>query len=224
MSKPILDLKDIKRSFVQGGHTLEVLRGINLQIHAGEVVALVGSSGAGKSTLLQIAGLLEPPSSGEIWLHGRKVAARKDHQATALRGRDIGFVYQFHHLLPEFTALENILLPQMIGGVGEKGASAKARHLLATLGLASREHHRPSQLSGGEQQRVAILRAIANDPKLLLADEPTGNLDEATSEVVFRELMTLTREKGMAALIATHNPDLAKRMDRIVTLHGGLLI
>lgn len=223
-SMPILQLKNIKRSFIQGGEKLEVLRGINLEIRAGEVVALVGPSGAGKSTLLQIAGLLEPPTSGELFLQGAKVAASKDHQATALRSRDVGFVYQFHHLLPEFSALENIMLPQMIRGVAEKDAASRARHLLATLGLAARESHRPSQLSGGEQQRVAILRAIANQPKLLLADEPTGNLDEATSEVVFKELMSLTRENGMAALIATHNPDLARRMDRIVTLQAGLLV
>lgn len=220
----VLELKNIRRRFSQGGVTLEILQGIDLSIARGEIVGLTGPSGAGKSTLLQIAGLLEPPSDGEVFIDGQQVADHADKRRTALRGRKIGFVYQFHHLLPDFTAAENLMLPQMINGISASRARKKAMILLARVGLAARHHHYPSQLSGGEQQRVAIARALVNDPALLLADEPTGNLDPRTAEDVFSILLETVRATGLGALIVTHNPDLAERMDRVLRLHEGRIV
>lgn len=219
-----LSIKEITRSFHQGDETLEILHGISFDINPGEIVALVGHSGAGKSTLLQIAGLLEPPTTGQVIMSGPDTAGMSEDERTALRNQYVGFVYQFHHLLPEFSALENVMMPQLIGGVSIETAEVRARDLLTKLGLSHRVDHRPKKLSGGEQQRVAIARALANSPKILLADEPTGNLDYATSDVVFAEMMQLVRDTGMSALIATHNPDLAKRMDRIIEIKAGKLI
>jgi lipoprotein-releasing system ATP-binding protein len=219
-----LRLNAVKRSFSQGKETLHVLNGAELSIMPGEIVALVGPSGAGKSTLLQIAGLLERPDAGEVWLAGEACGKLGDDRRTALRRSHLGFVYQYHHLLPEFSALENVVLPQMIAGKSKRQAEARGLELLERMGLAARAEHRPGQLSGGEQQRVAICRALANNPKVLLADEPTGNLDPHTAEGVFRELIALVRSSGVAALIATHNPELAARMDRVVTLREGMLI
>jgi lipoprotein-releasing system ATP-binding protein len=221
---PALALIDIKRTFRQGDRTLEVLRGANLELKPGEIVALVGPSGAGKSTLLHIAGLLEKPDAGRVMLEGKTAGDQGDAYRTALRGRYLGFVYQYHHLLPEFSALENVMIPQMLMGLNRGEARKRAHELLAMVGLAERESHRPAKLSGGEQQRVAIARAVANGPRVLLADEPTGNLDLATADSVFRQLLALVRQTGLAALIATHNPDLAARMDRIVTLRDGVLV
>ena len=223
-SAPTLELKNIYRSIKQGSQTLEVLKGINLDIEKGEVIALIGPSGSGKSTLLQIAGLLEKPTKGEIYLDGQKCSKLGDAMRTALRRDYLGFVYQYHNLLPDFDASENVMLPQMIAGIKPKIAREKAEWLLSRLGLAKRFKHRPAELSGGEQQRVAIARALANTPKLLLADEPTGNLDPRTSEIVFAELLTIVRETGLSALIATHNHDLANQMDRKVQLEDGKLI
>lgn len=219
-----LSIKDITRSFQQGEETLEILHGISFDINPGEIVALVGHSGAGKSTLLQIAGLLEPPTTGQVIMSGRDTAGMSEDERTMLRNQYVGFVYQFHHLLPEFSALENVMMPQLISGISTPDAEARARDLLTKLGLSHRVDHRPKKLSGGEQQRVAIARALANSPKILLADEPTGNLDYATSDVVFAEMMQLVRDTGMSALIATHNPDLAKRMDRIIEIKAGTLV
>ena len=225
MSKPpALELVGIVRSFRQADAPLEILRGAALQIHPGEAVALVGPSGAGKSTLLHIAGLLGHPDAGDVLLAGHSTNKMNDAERTAMRRKYLGFVYQFHHLLPEFSALENVMLPQMVAGLDKKEARNRARQLLALVGLAARESHRPARLSGGEQQRVAIVRAIANAPRVLLADEPTGNLDPHTADGVFVELMRLVRSTGLAALIATHNPELAKRMDRVVTIHDGLIV
>jgi lipoprotein-releasing system ATP-binding protein len=218
-----LSLRGIKRTFVQGDRRLEVLRGITLDLRPGEIVALVGQSGSGKSTLLHIAGLLERPDEGDIVIDGKSAAAASDRDRTALRRRFLGFVYQYHHLLPEFSAIENVMLPQMLNGRGRGQARAHAAELLAMVQLKDRSDHRPGRLSGGEQQRVAVARAMANAPRVLLADEPTGNLDSATADTVFRQLLALVRETGMAALVATHNPDLAARMDRIVTLKDGVL-
>lgn len=223
-SAPTLELKNVYRSFKQGSQTLEVLKGINLDIEKGEVIALIGPSGSGKSTMLQIAGLLEKPSKGEIYLDGQKCSKLGDALRTALRRDYLGFVYQYHNLLPDFDAAENVILPQLIAGIKPKVAREKAEWLLARLGLAKRFKHRPSELSGGEQQRVAIARALANTPKLLLADEPTGNLDPRTSEIVFAELLSIVKETGLSALIATHNHDLANQMDRKVQLEDGKLI
>lgn len=219
-----LSIKEITRSFQQGDEVLQILHGISFDINPGEIVALVGHSGAGKSTLLQIAGLLEPPTTGQVIMSGRDTAGISEDERTALRNQYVGFVYQFHHLLPEFSALENVMMPQLIAGVSIADAEVRARDLLTKLGLSHRVDHRPKKLSGGEQQRVAIARALANSPKILLADEPTGNLDYATSDVVFAEMMQLVRDTGMSALIATHNPDLAKRMDRIIEIKAGTLI
>lgn len=221
---PALMLQGICRSFEQGGARLDVLVDAGMTIAAGEIVALVGPSGAGKSTLLQIAGLLERPDAGDVVVAGESCAGLNDDRRTALRKRNLGFVYQYHHLLPEFSAAENIILPQMINGRGRAQARERALHLLGSMGLAKRADHRPGQLSGGEQQRVAICRALANAPKLLLADEPTGNLDPQTSDIVFAELLRLVREEGLSALIATHNPELAARMDRRVTLRQGAIV
>jgi len=219
-----LRLDGIVRTFSQGKATLAVLRGAALALKPGEIVALVGPSGAGKSTLLHIAGLLERPDAGEVWLAGEPLGRLSEAKRTALRRLHLGFVYQYHHLLPEFSAVENVILPQMIAGARRAKAKDKALRLLATMGLDKRAEHRPGQLSGGEQQRVAICRALANDPKVLLADEPTGNLDPHTADGVFEELLRLARTSGVSALIATHNPALAKRMDRVVRLEDGKLV
>ena len=224
MSEQGLKLQSVCRAFTQGKERLEVLSGADLSVRPGEIVALVGPSGAGKSTLLHIAGLLERPDSGEVWLAGDSCGKLSDGQRTRLRRTHLGFVYQYHHLLPEFSALENIVLPQMITGRAKGAARDRGMDLLGRMGLAARAEHRPGQLSGGEQQRVAICRALANQPKVLLADEPTGNLDPHTSESVFAELLNLVRTSGVAALIATHNPDLAARMDRVIRLADGNLI
>ncbi|MBV8189661.1 MAG: ABC transporter ATP-binding protein [Alphaproteobacteria bacterium] len=225
MSEPALplSLSAIKRTFVQGDRRLEVLRGVTLDLKPGEIVALVGQSGSGKSTLLHIAGLLERPDGGDILIEGKSAGAASDRERTALRRRFLGFVYQYHHLLPEFSAIENVMLPQMLNGRARSVARGRAAELLAMVQLKDRSDHRPSRLSGGEQQRVAIARAIANSPRVLLADEPTGNLDAATADAVFHQLLALVRNTGMTALVATHNPDLAGRMDRVVTLRDGLL-
>jgi lipoprotein-releasing system ATP-binding protein len=221
MSDMVLELKSVTRAFRQGGEILEVLRGIDLSVKRGEIVALVGASGSGKSTLLQISGLLDTPSGGEVLIEGIKVSKASDRERTAMRRKYLGFVYQFHHLLPEFSAVENIAIPQMIGGTAYPKAVARARELLAALGLAARAAHRPAELSGGEQQRVAIARAISAGPTLILADEPTGNLDQKTSESVFQMFIELARLRGLSAVVATHNLELAQRMDRILTLHNG---
>ena len=218
-----LVLNDIQRTFHQAGNELQVLRGAAVSIAPGETVALVGPSGAGKSTLLHIAGLLERPDGGEVSVNGEACSGLSDDRRTALRRTAIGFIYQFHHLLPEFTALENVVVPQMIAGVSKSAARKRGSELLGMVGLSEREGHRPAKLSGGEQQRVAIARALANSPKVLIADEPTGNLDQETAERVFELLMRLTRETGVSSLVATHNPDLAARMDRTLILKNGLL-
>ena len=222
---PALELISVVRHFRQAdAPPLEILRGANLVLNAGEAVALVGPSGAGKSTLLHVAGLLERPDGGDVRLAGKSCAGMGDRERTQMRRRYLGFVYQFHHLLPEFSALENVMVPQMIAGKSRGEARARAKELLATVGLTARESHRPARLSGGEQQRVAIVRAIANGPRVLLADEPTGNLDPHTAEGVFRALMKLVKSTGLAALVATHNPDLAAQMDRVVTIRDGILV
>jgi len=218
-----LELCGVRRVFKQGGTELIVLNGVDLALQPGEVVALVGPSGAGKSTLLHLAGLLERPDGGIVLIGGEDCGSLSDERRTLLRRSEIGFVYQFHHLLAEFSALENVMLPQMIAGIARRRAREKAAALLDRVGLAPRALHRPARLSGGEQQRVAIVRALANDPKLLLADEPTGNLDHATGDSVMNTLLDLVRHTGLTALIATHNPDLAGRLDRIVALEDGRL-
>lgn len=220
----VLLLDGVVRRFTQGGATLNVLAGANLRVRAGEIVALVGPSGSGKSTLLQIAGLLERPDAGEVAIDGRPCGNLGDAERTRLRREALGFVYQQHHLLPEFSAVENVIVPQMIANVPRAAARTRAADLLGRLGLGERLEHRPGQLSGGEQQRVAICRALANAPRLLLADEPTGNLDPETSEAVFAQLLGLVRDEGLAALIATHNPELAGRMDRRVSVRGGAIV
>jgi lipoprotein-releasing system ATP-binding protein len=219
-----LVLRGVARSYRTGDSSLKVLAGADLTLQAGEIVALVAPSGTGKSTLLHLAGLLERPDAGQVLVDGLDTGALSDSQRTRLRRDSIGFVYQFHHLLAEFSALENVVLPQMIAQVGRAAARARARALLTSLGLAERLHHLPGKLSGGEQQRVAIARALANAPRLLLADEPTGNLDVATAAAVFDQLLQVVRTQNVAALIATHNPDLAARMDRRVTLTGGRVV
>jgi lipoprotein-releasing system ATP-binding protein len=221
--EPALALRDIRRVFKTGGAEIVVLNGIDLDLRRGEVVALVGPSGAGKSTLLHIAGLLERPDAGAVVIGGRDCSRLSDEERTLLRRTELGFVYQFHHLLPEFSALENVMLPQMIAGVARRPAREKAMALLDRIGLVPRASHRPARLSGGEQQRVAIARALANDPKILLGDEPTGNLDHATGETVLGALLDLIRRGDLAALIATHNLDLARRLDRVVALADGRL-
>jgi len=223
MSNPVLDVRDLKRSFTQGDVTIHVLRGVNLAVKPGEIVALLGTSGSGKSTLLQAVGLLEGGFKGSISIAGQNASSLDDDGRTALRRDAMGFIYQFHHLLPDFDARENVVLPQMIRGASREEAVARADSLLSTLGLGQRLDHRPAKLSGGEQQRVAVARALANRPPLILADEPTGNLDEATSDRVFAEFLNLVRGEGSAALVATHNERLATRMDRVVRLHDGLL-
>ena len=219
----ILKVADLKRSFTQGGVTIEVLRGVDLTVGQGEIVALLGPSGSGKSTLLQAVGLLEGGFDGSIRIDGEEAARLDNDGRTRLRRDALGFVYQFHHLLPDFNAAENVILPQVIRGQDNGVARARAESLLTSLGLGHRIDHRPSQLSGGEQQRVAVARALANRPALILADEPTGNLDERTADIVLAEFLRLVREEGSAALVATHNERLAEKMDRVVRLHEGLL-
>jgi lipoprotein-releasing system ATP-binding protein len=219
-----LALRDVVRTYHQAGAPLPVLRGVSLAIQPGEIVALVGPSGSGKSTLLHVAGLLERPDGGEVMLAGRDCGAMPEQQRTETRRLSLGFVYQFHHLLPEFSALENVMLPQMIAGVARRAAREHALTLLQQVGLAPRADHRPARLSGGEQQRVAIVRALANSPRVLLGDEPTGNLDEHTAAEVTAFLLEFVRGQGVAALIATHNLDLARRMDRILALEEGRVV
>jgi lipoprotein-releasing system ATP-binding protein len=221
---PVLFLHDIERQYRQGDETLHVLNGIELALWGGQAVALVAPSGAGKSTLLHIAGLLEHPDHGDVYIDGHSTSILADHERTRIRRNEIGFVYQSHYLLQEFSALENVLLPQMIRGLGRAEAKTRAVELLEYLGLGGRLNHRPSELSGGEQQRVAIARAVANAPRILLADEPTGNLDLHTAEHVFNALSQLVRASGIAVIIATHNMDLAARMDRRVTLREGKIV
>jgi lipoprotein-releasing system ATP-binding protein len=220
---PALFFSRVERRYAQAEGALEILRGADLAIWPGELVALVAPSGAGKSTLLHLAGLLERPDGGEIYIGGQPTAAMVDSERTRLRREEMGFVYQFHHLLPEFSALENVVMPQLIRGLKSAEAKARATELLGFLGLKDRLPHRPAELSGGEQQRVAIARAVANGPRLLLADEPTGNLDPGTAGHVFSVLMALVRASGLAALVATHNLELAARMDRRVTIRDGLI-
>ena len=223
MSEPVVRLTSLTRSFEQGGVRIDVLRGVDLTIMPGEIVALLGPSGTGKSTMLQAVGLLEGGFGGRIEIAGVDASELPSGDRTALRRNHLGFVYQFHHLLPDFTAEENVILPQLVAGRARVKAVARARELLTALGLAERLDHRPSQLSGGEQQRVAVARALANRPQLVLADEPTGNLDEATADKVLAQFLELVRGQGSAALVATHNERLAARMDRVVRLHEGLL-
>jgi lipoprotein-releasing system ATP-binding protein len=223
MNSPVLETRDLRRSFTQADVTIEVLRGVNLAVQPGEIVALLGPSGSGKSTLLQAVGLLEGGFEGSIRIAGQEASALDDDGRTQLRRDALGFVYQFHHLLPDFDALENVLLPQIIHGADPVAAQARATELLDKLGLSQRLDHRPSKLSGGEQQRVAVARALANRPPLVLADEPTGNLDEATADKVLAEFLSLVRGQGSAALVATHNERLAAKMDRVVRLHEGVL-
>jgi lipoprotein-releasing system ATP-binding protein len=224
VAPPALRLQKVQRHYAQGETTLHILRGIDLSLWPGQSVALIAPSGAGKSTLLHLAGLLERPDGGEILVGDQATAHMDDAQRTVLRRLEIGFVYQFHHLLPEFSAAENVMLPQMIRGLGRGEARRRADEVLTFLGLGQRLSHRPGMLSGGEQQRVAIARAVANTPRVLLADEPTGNLDPKTADHVFAVLTEIVRASGLAALVATHNLDLARRMDRRVTLRDGLLV
>ena len=219
----VLELRQIVRGFGLGETRIDVLKGVGLRLVRGEVAALLGPSGSGKSTLLHIAGLLEKPESGDVVIHGKVCTTMSDAQRTAMRRKELGFVYQFHHLLPEFSALENVALPQMIAGKGRRKAEAEAAQQLEDLGLGGRLAHQPMQLSGGEQQRVAIARALANSPSVLLADEPTGNLDPKTAHAVFESLLALVRGTGLAALIATHNFELARTMDRVLRLEDGFL-
>jgi lipoprotein-releasing system ATP-binding protein len=221
---PVLFLHAVERRYRQGADTLEILKGAELAVWPGQSVALIAPSGAGKSTLLHIAGLLEHQDSGEVYINEVATSSLPDHERTRLRRADIGFIFQFHHLLPEFSAMENVMLPQMIRGLGKGEAKTRAAEILTYLGLKDRLMHRPAELSGGEQQRVAIARAVANAPRILLADEPTGNLDPRTSEHVFGALGQLVRASGLAAIIATHNMDLADRMDRRVTLREGQIV
>ncbi len=213
--------RNLSKHYMQGNNKLHILNNVNLRIHSGEITALIGPSGSGKSTLLQILGLLEPPTSGQIFIGGNNISKIRDNERTRLRSGYIGFVYQFHHLLPEFTALENVALPQIIAGIKPKYAEGKAADLLEQLGLSHRLNHRPTTMSGGEQQRVAIARALINDPYLLFADEPTGNLDPETSEEVFEILLKQVRTRGIGALIATHNMELANNMDRVLEVKSG---
>jgi len=223
MSDPVLVIRGLRRDYVTGQRTLQVLKGADLEVYPGELVGLIGPSGSGKSSLLHAAGLLEHPTAGKIVIDGEDCSELSDRARTRIRLREIGFVYQFHHLLPELTALDNVALPLMIAGRGRKDAEARARALLSDMGLADRLDHQPSQLSGGEQQRVAVARALANAPRLLLCDEPTGNLDPTTSLAVFQNLHDLARQRGVAALVATHNLELTGFMDRVLALRDGRL-
>jgi len=219
----VLEVRSLRRSFVQAGVRIDVLRGVDLDVGAGEIVALLGPSGSGKSTLLQAVGLLEGGFEGSIRINGEEAADLDDGARTRVRRDTLGFVYQFHHLLPDFSAAENVILPQLVRGATTAAARERAESLLGSLGLADRLTHRPSKLSGGEQQRVAVARALANRPALVLADEPTGNLDEATADIVFAEFLSLVRGEGSAALVATHNERIAAKMDRVLRLHEGVL-
>jgi lipoprotein-releasing system ATP-binding protein len=223
-ARPVLQLQALTRTFRQGDREIPVLKGASAELYPGQAVALVGPSGAGKSTLLHIAGLLETPDGGRVIVNGADCSRLGDTERTRVRRNEMGFVYQFHQLLPEFTAVENVLMPQLIRGVGRAAGAARATRLLSMLGLGERLHHLPAQLSGGEQQRTAIARALANSPKLLLADEPTGNLDPTTSALVFRELLELIQHTGVAALMATHNLELARSMHRVLRLEHGMLV
>ncbi|CAM3624122.1 ABC transporter ATP-binding protein [Litorimonas haliclonae] len=223
-TRPILSVRNLHRSYESGPSMLNVLSGADIDIFPGEMVGLIGPSGSGKSTLLHAAGLLEKPNAGEVYIGGRECLKLSDDKRTAIRRETIGVVYQFHHLQKEFSAEDNVVIPQMIAGKTERNAIAEARRLLTLLGLEARMHHKPSQMSGGEQQRVAIARALANKPKILLADEPTGNLDPATSSSVFQSLFDLTRREGVAALVATHNMELTQYMDRVFTVRDGLVV
>lgn len=225
MSDFVLSLKGIEKTYNKGKpNEIRVLRGADLHLKAGEIVALVAPSGAGKSTLLHIAGLLDTPDAGTVEIAGNDMTGRSDRRRTMARREDVGFVYQFHHLLPEFSALENVMLPQLANGASRGAAKARGLELLGRVGVAERAEHRPADMSGGEQQRVAFCRALANAPRVMLADEPTGNLDPATADQVFNNLMSLARETGLSAVIATHNLELAARMDRQVKLDGGVLV
>ncbi len=225
MSKPMLELHGIVKTYNRGKpNEIKVLRGADLTVDQGEVVALVAPSGAGKSTLLHIAGLLDTADQGQVLINGQDMSGKSDRRRTAVRRDEVGFIYQFHHLLPEFSALENIVLPQLANGVSQSVAEGRALELLGNVGVADRADHRPAAMSGGEQQRVAFCRALANEPLILLADEPTGNLDPATSDQVFEALMGLARDTGLSALIATHNMELAARMDRVVRMENGVLV
>lgn len=221
--KPALDLRHVARSFSEGAGRLDVFLDVSIKVNPGEIVALVGQSGSGKSSLLHIAGLLEAPTAGEVFVAGQNCTALDDASRTRIRRIGIGFVYQFHHLLPEFSALENVMMPQLIAGADKSAASRRARELLERFGLGKRLEHRPAELSGGEQQRVAISRALANRPQLLLADEPTGNLDPRTADQVHGEFLRVISEEGVGALVATHNVELARRMTRLVRLEDGRL-
>ena len=223
MSSPALELRGVTREYVTQAGKLPVLRGVDLSLYGGEIVGLIGPSGSGKSSLLHAAGLLERPNGGQVWIGGKDCSKLSDNGRTKVRLHGVGFVYQFHHLLPELTAQENVALPAQIAGMTRKAAGERALELLAGLGLAERGHHQPAQLSGGEQQRVALARALVNKPQVLLADEPTGNLDPHTSESVFQSLMQVVKGQGVAALIATHNLDLARYMDRVFALRDGHL-
>ena len=222
--RPILSVRNLHRNYPSGGGILHVMKGADIDVYPGEMVGLVGPSGSGKSTLLHAAGLLEKPNAGEVFINGKESLKLLDNERTAIRRRSVGMVYQFHHLLKEFSALDNVVIPQLIAGRPRPQAEKEAKRLLDLMGLAERTHHRPSQMSGGEQQRVAIARAIANNPQILLADEPTGNLDPATSASVFQALMNLVRHENVAALIATHNLALTQFMDRVVTVQDGIIV
>ena len=224
MSEPVIQLRGVRRDYLTGPRVLEVLKGVDLDVYPGEIVGLIGPSGSGKSSLLHAAGLLERPTAGRIFLRGQDCSGLKDSARSRLRLSELGFVYQFHHLLAELSALDNVALPQMIAGATRPAARARASELLTSLGLGERLHHQPGQLSGGEQQRVAIARAMANSPKAILADEPTGNLDPVTSQSVFQNFFEVARRRGLAALIATHNMDLARYMDRVFALKDGHLV
>ena len=223
-SKPVLSVRNLTRQYQSGENILRVLVGANIDIYPGEVVGLIGPSGSGKSSLLHAAGLLETPTSGEVWIKGQECLGLKDDARTKVRREEVGFVYQFHHLLREFNAIDNVALPQMANGVGQATARDEAARLLTIMGLRDRIDHQPGQMSGGEQQRVAIARAMANKPSIILADEPTGNLDPATSGNVFQSLFDLTRTEGVAALVATHNMNLTTYMDRVVTVRDGAIV
>jgi lipoprotein-releasing system ATP-binding protein len=223
-TRPVLQVVGLERTYFQGDRALNVLRGASAEIYEGEVVALVGPSGSGKSSLLHMIGLLEKPGGGSVLLNGVECTGLSEKERTRVRRREIGFVYQFHNLLPEFSAIENVMMPQLLAGVSKRDARTRALELLSSFGLQDRAAHRPAELSGGEQQRVAIARAVANNPRVLLADEPTGNLDPQTADRVFHELIHFVRASGVAALMATHNFDLARRMDRVLKLEDGLLV
>jgi lipoprotein-releasing system ATP-binding protein len=223
LKAPVLSLKGVKRSYQSGDRTLEVLRGVDLDLHPGQMTGLVGPSGSGKSTLLHVAGLLEKPDSGSVHINGKDALRMSDRDRTMARRLQLGFVYQFHHLLPELSAVDNVAAPLMINGMSRPKARKRGQHLLSLMGLRERDHHRPGQLSGGEQQRVAIARSLANQPQVLIADEPTGNLDPNTSMVVFQSLFDIARREGVAVLVATHNLELTTYMDRVLALHEGQL-